>query len=218
MRLAVGLAEHVPSAPPSPARVAETVQAVRREPEKRRRVPFHDEGEFWVELSKGSLRSNVGVEPLIRHERAVRPVAVPVVPVAADSRPRRVRIVLAVRRRRLDHVEQIREFASDPWPRVVLVRDRAHAELGHEAARDRRRGVSRGRWISASASVSAPPQSVIQTGRGSGRSTTRTIASAPGDNRPSPVAAMPYAGWPVVTNASSVDAPANHRRASRGLA
>src|SRR5262249_814129 len=133
MRLAVGLPPEIATAPSAPARIAIAVEAVSGEAEKSGRVAFHNEGELQIELAERPLGANIRFEPMIRYRASIGAHTVAVVHIAADPRPGRRSVFAAIWTARLDDVMQIGEFAANPWPGVVLIRNRINAEFGEKA-------------------------------------------------------------------------------------
>ncbi len=123
MGFAMGLAVDVASAPASPVRPPIAVQAVVDEAEPGRRIAFHDEHEARVHLAERTLAANVGIEPLIGDGGEVGACSVAIVGVAADAGPGGIVVLVAGLIGGFNDVEEVGEFAPDPWACVVLVGD-----------------------------------------------------------------------------------------------
>lgn len=130
------------------------------------------------------------IQPFVGDGSRIRACAVPVINVAADTRPCSVVVLAAILRRGLHNVEQQWKFTPDPRPGIVLVGDGVDAQFRDEL-RERGR-PQRSSCINQrlSEGVGAAP-TYIHSGRGSSRIAARTIARAPSDVTPGPVAAMP---------------------------
>src|SRR5580692_978817 len=124
MCLAIRLTKHVAPAPTAPAWVPPTRQPVVDEIEKGRGVTLHDERELGIFLSQRTLAADVGLKPFVRNCIKVCAFTVAVIGVTADAGPSRIVILLAIRWRRTNDIEQFWEFPPDPGPGVVLIGNR----------------------------------------------------------------------------------------------
>src|SRR5215470_19557256 len=103
-RLAIRLPIDVASAPAAPTRIAIAIEAIVREAEKGGSVPFHNESELRIELTKRAFGPDVGFQPFIGDRGRIGARAVPVIIVSADACPRGVIVLTAVGAARFDNV------------------------------------------------------------------------------------------------------------------
>src|SRR5262245_19484671 len=120
-RLAIRLPIDVASAPTAPARIAVAIEAIVREAEKGRRVPFHNESELRIELTQRAFGADVCFQPFVGDRGWIGALAVPVISVSVDACSRGVIVFAAVGTARFDNVMQAGELTTNPWAGVVLI-------------------------------------------------------------------------------------------------
>ena len=82
-----------------------------------------------IELAERPLAADVRVHPRVGERGEISAGRILVEAVAADARPRRVRVLVAVGRRRQRNVVERRKLPPDPRACIVLIGDRVDAQL-----------------------------------------------------------------------------------------